>query len=146
MNRALFSKTFLLPVLAGSVGVFSLTALVLILTSEKSVSVQVWSEVAAFSSLYSFMGCLLHEKIARCHSSLLERAVRFGTFYFTVSALPLLAFALPNLGVRILLYYAAGLVCTTLAFILPIHLLYHHNPKGDSPYFSVSEKFQVKPS
>ena len=145
MNRALFSRAFLIPVAAAWAALALLAPLAIHLLSlaggpDLRLAPGTW---AAATFLYAFLGCFLHEKIARCTSSLFERAARFGSFYFLVVASPLLAVALSAWGARATALAAAlGLVVSIASFAAPVHLLYRLNPKGDSSYFSLAEKFQ----
>lgn len=146
MNRALFSKAFLVPVAVAWPGLMLLVSVALPLLGlaggpKVRLTPGTW---AAATFLYAFLGCFLHEKIARCDSSLFERAARFGSFYFLVSAAPLLAVALTAWGAEATAVATGlGLVVSIVAFAAPIHLLYRFDPKGGSRYFSLSQKFQV---
>ncbi len=145
MNRALFSKAFLLPVATAWAGLMLLVpaALRIVAVADGPRLAVPLGILAAATLVEAFLGCFLHEKIARCTSSWFERALRFGSFAFLLAAGPLLVVAFGLWGAwPTALCLMLGLAASIGAFAVPVHLLYVLDPKAGAPYFSMAQKFQ----
>lgn len=138
MNKKIFSKEFLFPVLLAS----GLIRLGMFATLQQFPSNFPFRKLEVLAIIYGFFGCFLHEKIARCNSSLFEKSVRFGGFFTCLAFFPVAItyFEFGNLEMWISVLIFFGIFAA--AFAPSIFLLYKWNPKGDGPYFSVSSKFQ----